>query len=69
MSVIIRVTFSIGTPFSKIVWAKMRSASDGSGLCRCPVSETSRQRDAPIRSTLCTIFSGAAYCQAGETVQ
>src|SRR6266511_2038863 len=57
------------TPFSNTVWAKTRKASDGIGLCRWPVSDTSRQREAPTRLTAATIFSGAAYCQAGEMVQ
>ncbi len=35
--VIIWLTCSGGIPFGQMVWAKIRSASGGSGLCRWPV--------------------------------
>jgi hypothetical protein len=38
--VIIRLTCLGGIPFGQMVWAKIRSASDGGGLCRWPVLET-----------------------------
>ena len=41
--IMVRTSCSL-TPFSNTVWANTRRASDGIGLCRCPVSDTSRQR-------------------------